>query len=179
MIHEEAPGLDVRPAIEFALERAIDRRERLGSQKRVDLGKFRDQVLRVTLGQAPGDHDLVERALVLEFDHLQDGLDRLLLRALDEPAGVHDDDVGRVGIRGHLERVIALNQADHHLGVDPVLGASERDHVYFLVHVNCVREGLRLAQAREVKNARGVSRVGGHSKLALLSAACEQRLVAM
>jgi hypothetical protein len=59
--------------------------------------------------------------------HLEDGVDRLLLRLVDERAGVDDEDVGGGGVAGQLVAG-ALRQPEHHLGVHEVLRAAEGDH---------------------------------------------------
>ena len=56
--------------------------------------------------------------------HLEDGVDRLLLRVVDERAGVDDDHVG-VGRVGRDLVPGLLGDAQHHLAVDEVLGAAE------------------------------------------------------
>ena len=57
---------------------------------------------------------------------LQDGIDRLFSRLLDEAAGVDDDRFGRVDV---VDDVVALpaQLAQHDLAVDAILGATETD----------------------------------------------------
>ena len=64
------------------------------------------------------------------LDHLEDGVDGLLLGGVDEAAGVDDEDLGVFGAGGELGAA-AMEQAHHDLGVDEVLGAAERDEAYF------------------------------------------------
>src|SRR5690606_36687352 len=78
------------------------------------------------------DHELLAGADLLELGHLEDGLDRLALRLADEAARVDHDDLGFVGLRRELVARAApgagaavQRDADHDLGVDPVLRATE------------------------------------------------------
>jgi hypothetical protein len=56
--------------------------------------------------------------------HLQDRVDRLLLRGVDESAGVDDENIRRRAIGGDLVAGL-FGQAQHDLAVDEVLGAPE------------------------------------------------------
>ena len=67
-------------------------------------------------------------ALVL--DHLEDGVDRLLLGGVDEAAGVDDDDLGVFGALSQLGAVV-VEKPHHDFGVDEVFGAAERDEADF------------------------------------------------
>jgi len=59
---------------------------------------------------------------------LQDGVDRLLIRLADEGAGIDEDDLRALRLLD--EAVARVEQAaEHHLAVDPVLGAAERQQV--------------------------------------------------
>jgi hypothetical protein len=70
--------------------------------------------------------DRAAASLVLEPSRLDQGVDRLLLRRIDESAGVDDDHVGlgRLG-RRHAAAISQLRQIA--LAVDGVLVAAERD----------------------------------------------------
>jgi hypothetical protein len=100
------------------------------------LGAFHDrQGALVALGHAAGDDELL--ALLagggLAVAHLVDGFESLVLRGVDEGAGVDDDDVRLGGVGGHGHP--GLGQvADHDLGVDQVLGAAKGDEAYFDRH---------------------------------------------
>jgi hypothetical protein len=63
------------------------------------------------------------------LDHLEDGVDGLLLGGVDEAAGVDDDDLGVFGSGCELGSVV-VEQAHHDLGVDEVFGAAEGDEAY-------------------------------------------------
>ncbi len=90
-----------------------------------DLGRELGPVL---LDHAPRDDDPVDLPRLLPADLLEDGVHRLLLRLVDEPAGVDDDDPGGVGVAER--QPLAPEVAEHHLGVDEVLRAAERDDSY-------------------------------------------------
>ena len=84
------------------------------------------QLVLLALGQAAGDDDGPDPALLLEVEHLADDAERLLPGRLDEAAGVDDDDVGPVGVGD--ERVAVLGElAEHALGIDEVLRTAEAD----------------------------------------------------
>ena len=89
----------------------------------------------VALRHAAGDDELL--ALLagggLAVAHLVDGLERLVLRGVDEGAGIDDDHVGLGGVRGHGHAGLG-EVADHDLGIDQVLGATQGDEAYFDGH---------------------------------------------
>ena len=82
----------------------------------------------VALDEAAGDDDALgfSAVLLLVLDHLEDGVDGLLLGGVDEAAGVDDDDLGVFGAGGEFGAVV-MEQAHHDLGVDEVFGAAEGD----------------------------------------------------
>jgi hypothetical protein len=101
---------------------------RAGAHEVVHLGHLPRHLVVVALGEAAGHHELLAAPLLLVARQLEDGLDRLLLGALDEAAGVDDDDVGAGGVLH--QPVAGLGQgAEHDLAVHPVLRAAERVHV--------------------------------------------------
>ena len=85
----------------------------------------------VALDEAAGYDDALGFAavLLLVLDHLEDGVDGLLLGGVDEAAGVDDDDLGVFGAGGELGSVV-VEEAHHDLGVDEVFGAAEGDEAY-------------------------------------------------
>ena len=85
----------------------------------------------VALDEAAGDDDTLglSAVLLLVLDHLEDGVDGLLLGGVDEAAGVDDDDLGVFG-SGREFGTVVMEQAHHDLGVDEVFGAAERDEAY-------------------------------------------------
>jgi hypothetical protein len=62
---------------------------------------------------------------------VEDGVDALLFGGIDEAAGVDDDHIGISALIGDL---IRFETAEHHFGVDKVLGAAEADEVEFFWH---------------------------------------------
>ena len=98
------------------------------AQDVVDLRNLARQLIRVALGQAASDHQLLAGPVGLELRHLQDGVDALLARGIDEAAGVDHDDVGLVGAIYNLVTT-RVGGSEHELAVDPVLGATEGDEV--------------------------------------------------
>ena len=101
-----------------------------GSEHRIDFRNLRAQLVAIALGQAAGDDQSLAGAGLLVLGHLEDRVDRLLLGFVDERAGVDDEHVGVGGIAGELMPLF-LGEPEHHLGVDEVLGAAERDHSNF------------------------------------------------
>jgi hypothetical protein len=91
-------------------------------------GMLRADLVAVALDQTAGDDEPLCAASVrdLVLHHLQDGVDGLLLGGVDEAARVDHEDVGILGARGE-PGAAAVKQAHHHLGVNEVLGAAERD----------------------------------------------------
>ena len=99
--------------------------ELAGADEGVDLGQLLGQLGAVALGQAARDDQRAQAAALLLVGQLEDRVDRLLARARDERAGVHDRDVrvGQIlGDRAARERELP----EHDLGVDLVLRAAER-----------------------------------------------------
>ena len=95
-------------------------------------GDVLPDLVAVALDEAAGYDDAacLAAVLLLVLDHLEDGVDGLLLGGVDEAAGVDDDDLGVFGSGGEFGAVV-VEQAHHDLGVDEVLGATERNEAYF------------------------------------------------
>ncbi len=91
-------GFGARPA---AVE---DGFELAGADDGVDLGDVLADLVAVALDEAAGDDELLGAAAVglLVLDHLEDGVDGLLLGGVDEAAGVDDEDLGVFGVGGEL-----------------------------------------------------------------------------
>ena len=81
-------------------------------------------VAAVALGEAAGDDQRAARAPLLQLRQLEDGLDRLLARPVDERAGVDDEALGVLGPLDQREPGLG-QQPEHQLGVDLVLRAAE------------------------------------------------------
>ena len=97
----------------------------------VDFGDVGADLVAIALDQAAGYDETLGAAAVGYFvlDHLEDGVDGFLFGAVDEGAGVDDEDVGVFGAGRELGAA-AMEQAHHDLGVDEVFGAAERDEAY-------------------------------------------------
>ena len=109
------PGADVLVVVE--------------AQDRVGLRQRLGELLAVALGQAADGDDglgLPARVLRLGVRRGDQRVDRVLLRGLDEPAGVDHRDVRAVGI---LDQIPAVGRepAGQLLGVHVVAGAAQRD----------------------------------------------------
>ena len=76
-------------------DRPDDFRHLTSAEHGVDLGNLLDKVVSVALGQAPGDHEPLARAVLLVLRHLENRVDRFLLRRVDERTRVHDEHIGR------------------------------------------------------------------------------------
>ena len=75
--------------------------------------------------------------------HFEDGIDRFLLRAFDERAGIDYDDVGVFGAAGQFGSG-PRQQAHHDFAVDEVLGTAQTDEAYFLRTDGLQRRGVRI-----------------------------------
>jgi hypothetical protein len=92
---------------------------------RVDAGRPFEELRAVTLHEAACNDDSLDLAALLALDRLADHVERLVLRRLEEPAGVDDDRIGRLVAVD--ERIAAVGEhAEHLLAVDEILRASER-----------------------------------------------------
>ena len=93
----------------------------------VNLGELGGELVRVALGETAGDEEAARGRLAigLELRRLDHRRDRLRLGLLNEGARVDDDNV-RVGRLPHHAHTVALQIAEHDLGVDGVLWAAER-----------------------------------------------------
>ncbi len=110
-----------------AAEQLRDRLEVRRAEDVIDLGDVLDEIAGVALREAAGDHELGGAGLLV-LGHLEDGVDALFLGGIDERAGVDDDHVGTLGVVD--QRVTrGLDLAEHQLGVDLVLGATEGHEV--------------------------------------------------
>src|SRR5262249_61158604 len=101
----------------------------------------------VALGEAARDDERPAGALLLQLRELQDRLDRLLARAVDEGAGVDDEALRVLGPLG--EREPGLGQhAEHQLGVDLVLRTAERRQMDLHFREPVYRGAYRTADSR-------------------------------
>ena len=123
-----------RPLV--AVDRVDDVRHFSGAEDGVDLGNFPFQLFSIPFGQTAGHDQPAARAALLMLRHLEDGVDRLLLRLVDEGAGVDHDHLGVRRVGGQLVAV-ALSQTEHHFGVHQILRAAERYQTDF--HIRLLR----------------------------------------
>ena len=99
----------------------------------IHLRNLRRKLLAVTLRQTAEHRDFLNQTLLASLYSLQDGVDRLLLRILDEAAGVDDHLVDparkHVGILRHKLVAAFLKDAHQVLRVHTVLGAAHRHYL--------------------------------------------------
>ena len=89
---------------------------------------------RIALGQAAEDHQLADQAGFLAFSGLKDGLDGLFLGIANESAGIEQQDVNGLlhALGNYLVRLSDLGE--EMLGVNCILGTSERDDLQSFIH---------------------------------------------
>ena len=102
-----------------------------GSNDGVDFRNVLLDLVAEAFDQASGDDEFFRVAAGFVGSHLEDGVDRFLLRAFDEGAGVDDDDVSVFRAASQFGSG-ARQQAHHDFAVDQVLGAAEADEADFL-----------------------------------------------
>ena len=123
----EAAG---RAAGDDLLQRRDDLAVAARAHDAVHLRQLVQDLLLIALGEAAGDEDLAHQPLLLQRRHGEDGVDGLLLGAVDEAAGVDDHHV-RAGVFS-LQGVPGVPAQGHHLlGVDQVLGTAKGYERYF------------------------------------------------
>ena len=124
------PFADGHDAVEF-----------VGADQGVDFGHFCADVAAIAFHQAAGDDQLLGAADLLVLGHLQDGVDRFLFGGIDETAGVDDQDIGLIGMRG--EFVAPGDELPHHdFTIDEVFGTAQTDETDFQACVPTLREDL-------------------------------------
>jgi len=96
------------------------------AQDCVGLGKRVGELFAVPLGEAADCDDRLGAAGVLVVGRGQEGVDRILLRGLDETAGVHHHGVRLGGVLDEPEAT-GFEPAGEFLGVDIVAGTAQRD----------------------------------------------------
>ena len=92
----------------------------------IHLGDFCLQLSQITLRETSHHKEFLYPALCLCLCELKDGVDTLLLRIVDESAGIHDDNFTlRVIAIVRTPIAVGLHQAHQHLTVYEVLRTSE------------------------------------------------------
>ena len=95
----------------------------VGAHHGIDLRHLHAQVALETLHQAARHDELFGAPHLFELGHLEDGVHGLFLGRVNKRAGVDDDDVSVLGMRGQF--VATGGQvAHHHLGIHQVLGTA-------------------------------------------------------
>ncbi len=102
-----------------------------GAHNGVDFRNVFANLVAEALDEASGDDEFLRLASGLVRGHLEDGIDRFLLGAFDERAGVDDDHVGVFGAAGEFGAG-AGEQAHHDFAVDEVFGAAQADEAHLL-----------------------------------------------
>ena len=97
----------------------------------IDFGNVFADLVAEAFDQASGDDQLLRLASGLVRGHFEDRVDRLLLGAFDERAGVDDDHVGVFGAASEFGAG-AGQQAHHDFAIDEVLGAAQADEAHLL-----------------------------------------------
>ena len=90
----------------------------------VHLGHLLQNFVLVALGQAAGDQNFSQPALLLQLRHLEDVGNGLLLGRVDEAAGVDNDQIRAVRLAGDPVTGL-LKPEEHLLRIDLVFGAAE------------------------------------------------------
>ena len=120
----DAVKIPGRFAVGQRAERLHDTAVAAGAHDAVHLRQFLRQLLLIALGQAAGHQDLTHKALFFQVCHRQNGVDGLLLGAVNKAAGVDDHHVraGLFVLQGDT-RITA--QGHHLLGIHQILGAAQ------------------------------------------------------
>ena len=102
----------------------------VGPDNRVDLGHVLADVAAIALDQAAGHDQPFGVADAFVLGHFEDGVDGFLLGRIDKTAGVDDQHIGLIGLRGEL--MPAGGELAHHdFAVDKILRATETDKTDF------------------------------------------------
>ena len=93
----------------------------------IDLRNLRLELLAIALGETAGHDQPRAAAVLLVLGHFENGVDRFLLRLVDERARIDHKDVSRFGVAGELVTRL-LRKPQHHLGINEVFGTAKRNH---------------------------------------------------
>jgi len=104
-----------------------DLRDLVNAHERIHFGQQFGQFITEALGQAAGnDEALTAIFRRADFGGFEDGIHALLLRRVNERAGVDDDGVGLRGVVGDFHAVLE-QRAEHDFGVHQIFGTAERN----------------------------------------------------
>ena len=103
------------------------------TQEQINLRDFLQQILRIALREAAGDHQQAAAAGFLILRHIEDRIDRLLLGGIDKPAGVHEEDVRLLGIF-RQDKAFFRQQPQGCFGIHAVFVAAEGNGAYRICH---------------------------------------------
>ena len=102
-------------------------RDLVNAHERVHFGQQFRQFVAEPLRQAAGnDEALAAIFRGADLGGFEDGVHALLLRGVNERAGVDDDGVGLRGVVGDFHAVLE-QRAEHDFGVHQIFGAAERN----------------------------------------------------
>jgi hypothetical protein len=126
---------DVLPAVIIRFlpsEDLDDFRHFAGSNEKVHLGQFVGQFLRIPLGKATGDDQLLDLSFLFEPRDFNDGIDRLGFGSIDETASVNQHNIRIRRFVHHLVLVL-LQQTRHDLRINQISGATQTHDTEFLL----------------------------------------------
>jgi hypothetical protein len=123
------PAEGIRRACFLSGNGAADLFDLIRAQYGIDFYQVRLDFLRVAFRETTGDNQPFAGTGQLQLRRLKNGVDGFLLGALDETTGVDHDHVGFRPIRGQGVSFL-LQQSQHDLAIDEVLGTSQADESY-------------------------------------------------
>ena len=106
-----------------------------GAENAVHLGKLREDLVLIALGEAACHEDLAHLTGIFQLCHLQNGVNGLTFGAVDKTAGVDDHHIGAGLVLLQLHARVAA-QGHHLLHIHEILGTAKRNkrnlHMYSL-----------------------------------------------
>ncbi len=114
-----------RPVVQRLAHDVADLRDLVNAHERVHFRHEPGQFVAETLRQAAGNDDGLAALIgVAQFDGFENGVHALLLRGINEGAGVDDDGVGLRGVVGDFDAALE-QRAEHDFGVHQIFGAAK------------------------------------------------------
>jgi hypothetical protein len=123
-------GLEWVRFVILALAESDDLLQFIRADQRVDFRQVLLDVATISFDQAPCDDQFFGAAGLFVLGHLQDCVDGLLLRGIDETASINDDYFGFIGTWSQLVAG-GCKLTHHYFRIDEVLGTTETDKSYF------------------------------------------------